>query len=279
MIGSPNSINRLEKYYYYLDKAHRPDSLEFDISVGISRPKISHGILFQFSYGILTELMQTVFKMGTKVFLYKNNHLQNGINEFLELSSCLTKKKIDSEEVKKIIGDIPIEIKKDERWYLKNFSNQELFRKNVEAENKSASANKENITYIYAHDLIQNDILDVFHDIYKHKSKNICIKMKTISSSVSYDFLKIVYYIFEDVFIFKSPKDSKIKDSWYIMAKIPNIVRLEEVVNKIKVDNKKVNLMQILKVEYDPSYLKTIYSNLSYFIQYNITNEILNVLT
>lgn len=279
------------------------DQLEFNIKYNIALPKFSDGMIFQATYSILNDFIQKINYSGTDIFVHNYPEIKdyNTNQDFIKFRSLIEKyqkiytKKKDiiseskskepnetraegesntkikdliqiSNEIKEFVGtnDETFLNDFDKKWFFVDYSQNNLFRKNVKSNKQSISNAVENITYIYSHDIIKANILNVFENIKKANAECVCIKMLTISSPISLDILKIINYIFIDTFIFKPLTDSGIKDSWYILAKTCNTVKLNEIISKISYSpqNSEFNLGSILKYSNETDVNQGIYKNL-----------------
>lgn len=263
------SIYESKDFYTIIDDINE---LEFDIVTNmISKPNITLGMIFHNSYIILNEFMYKVITVGSNVFLHKNPNLLKLLNnsDFNEIKSAIEKKS----NLKKYIN-CPDDFLNGVtgKWYFKDFSNPEFFRSKIEDKKINISTMKDNITYIYANDLIKTNIITLFKEL---NGNNCCIKMLTMYSSVSFDVLKIIKYIFKEVYIFKPKNDTPIKDTWYIIGTKCNTERLKEVNSRLSsIKTLDIKLRSLLKFD-GCSNLANVYSNLTLNVTKGV-NEALN---
>lgn len=278
-----------EDLFFKLPKSSS-NLLEFNIKLDLCLPLVQYGCLYQLSYGILNELTQVIYNKGSSVFLHEHIKFQKIATKDFDIIQTLlpkiNKNENDIDNMEKLRKYITFNEDDNDffkgnsqsKWYFKDYSYQELFRKNIEPKSISGSKITEKITYIYSNDLIKADLLNIFKQIKKYKARNVCIKMLSVISSVSYDIVRIFNYCFQTTYIFKSPKDSKIKDSFYILGKEIIKDNLEYVIKNISNIESEYPLKQILNIQLEIDETLLLYRKLSINIQKIIFNEISNVI-
>lgn len=263
------------------------DIPEFQIRYELSKPRLSNCIIFQGTYSLLNELIQEINHIGTKTFISENKNIINYIDntDFETLKSLITKyskeKNTASLKLEKQILEF-INIKDEtlfdnfkNKWYFIDYSTSNLFRKEVESKKQSISSAVDNLTYIYSHDLVMSDILELFDCIKKSNSSNVCIKLLTITSTTLFDISDLINYIYDDTYIFKPTQDSQIKDTWYILGKGCQQIKLDSIIAKIgKNKIKNMNISQILRND-NLNINRDIYNKFTKDIIKNITPNIM----
>lgn len=188
------------------------------------------------TYGILHELLQIYNNIKKETFDY---FCQNIFN----------RKEASISELKKIIS-------KKENIKLENiigfdFSYPDFFLNNSKKYNRGSDIT--NFSSCYNNINIPLKILNVFllKDI--HKNNVIIIKVPNITSVAIIDFLKILSYVFSDIYLIKLVQDSFFKDSFHIILSNPNIKQYNQIKDELKNKFKKQNITNL-----DGYFLKSI---------------------
>lgn len=202
--------------------------LKINIVYGPSSiPKLSNGNIYHLNYGVLMDFIEKIYRIGSDLFLTKFPEVKNDIedNDFYKIKKNINNLK----ELKKVLPDNNLEhFISRKKWFFKNLANDELFKTEIKQEKKTMTLLMDNPTYIYNNDELTNNDLLIFKQLNDYE--NLCIKMPSIVSSTSYDFLILISYICKDVYICRSLNQAKLKDSWYIFGLDINKVNLNKLI-------------------------------------------------